>query len=255
MMKLRYALLSLLFIVLAVGAVAQTTGPQLTLAPTDTAPQIGLLGTESVVTEEQPAEPVVSEVRPVGHVRHVRLRTAPKEAAPVTPAPTVRKSDRPDKIAMLADYEKNHESPAKQASVTVKTVLFTIIKLAVVLVLAYLTILVLKWLSAKRDVPTQNHGDFRVKETLRLSPTGTLHLVDVKGKTLLIGCSSGQVSLISELDETTEVPEADGKFAEYLERYSENSRKHGPAGRVAGLLRDCTAYLKERRHGVGGGER
>lgn len=254
---MRHALI-LLLIILASGVLAQTSGPQLTLAPTDTAPQIGLLGTESVAPEES-AEPVVTEVRPVRHVRHVRPvrpQTEPVEAVPVKEEPVVRKSNRPDKIAMLADYEKKQQLPAKQASVTAKTILSTILKLAVVLVLAYLTILVLKWLSVKKDVPSQSQGDFRVKETLRLSPAGTLHLVDVKGKTLLIGCSSGQVNLISEFEGGEQVEgQSDGRFAEYLERYSETSRKHGAAGRVAGLLHDCTTYLRERRHKVSGGER
>lgn len=253
-MKLRHALI-LLLIILASAAVSQTTGPQLTLAPTDTIPQIGLLGTESVAPDEQPVW-VISEVRPVRHVRPVRPQTGPVEAVPVKEEPVVRKSNRPDKVAMLADYEKKQQSPPKQASITATTILSTILKLAVVLALAYLTILVLKWLSVKKDVPSQNQGDFRVKETVRLSPTGTLHLVGVNGKTLLIGCSSGQVNLIREFDETSEVAgESDGRFAEYLERYSETSRKHSAAGRVAGLLHDCTTYLRERRHNVSGGER
>jgi len=174
--------------------------------------------------------------------------------------PTTAKG-RPDKIAMLANLEKK-QTPVKQDSITAKTILTTILKLAVVLVLAYLTILVLKWLSVKKDAPGRESRNaecgLRNRETLRLSPTSTLHLVDVKGKTLLIGCASGQVSLISEFgreggseEASSSQPETDGKFAEYLEKYSEDAQKHGPAGRVAGLLRDCTAYLKERSAGGG----
>ena len=264
-MNLRYVLLSLICILLASGALAQESGPRLTLSTTDTTPQIGLLATESVTPDaaeaetapKEAVEPAISEVRHVRPVRQVRHQTEPKDPAPMEKKPEVRQSNRPDKIAMLADLEKKDQSPAAGgSSVTAKTVLSTILKLAVVLVLAYLTILALKWLSVKKDAPPQNQGDFRVKDTLRLSPTGTLHLVDVKGKTLLIGCSSGQVNLIREFDETEQVEtESDGRFAQYLERYSQTSRKHGAAGRVAGLLRDCTTYLKERRNNVGGDKR
>ena len=275
---MRYAATAFLLIVIASAAFAQATGPQLNLAQAEPeAPSLGMMADGAVIPESPPSTGSAPEdkadadvnvtVSETKHIKHFSMRR-PSEPEPVKAEavkdgpveeepPVVRKSGRPDKIAMLADLEKKDQSPAAGgSSVTAKKVLSTILKLAVVLVLAYLTILALKWLSVKKDAPPQNQGDFRVKDTLRLSPTGTLHLVDVKGKTLLIGCSSGQVNLIREFDETEQVEaESDGRFAQYLERYSQTSRKHGAAGRVAGLLRDCTTYLKERRNNVGGDKR
>ena len=272
---MRYMATAFLLIIIASAAFAQATGPQLSFAQAEPeALSLGIMADGAVIPESPPSTESAPEdkadaevnvtVSEAEHIEHFSMRR-PSELGPVeTEAvnnkpveqgpPVVRKSGRPDKIAMLADLEKKDQSPAAGgSSVTAKTVLSTILKLAVVLVLAYLTILVLKWLSVKKDAPPESQGDFRVKDTLRLSPTGTLHLVDVKGKTLLIGCSSGQVNLIREFDEIEQVEaKSDGHFAQYLERYSQTSRKHGAAGRVAGLLRDCTTYLRERRNKVGG---
>lgn len=160
--------------------------------------------------------------------------------------------DRPDKIALLAAAEERREQPQrKEEPALIVSVLSMMIKLAVVLGLAYLTVLALKWFSAKRDAVPRSQRELQIGDTVRLSSTNSLHMVSVKGKTLLVGCSSGQVTLLREFDderleeEPSEAPS--GRFAEYLEKYSSASAQSGAAGRVAGLLRDCAMQLKKMR--------
>ncbi|GEM_PF-6067421 len=163
-------------------------------------------------------------------------------------ATTAPRRNRPDKVALMLDAEKAKQSGKNQTG-AVGTVLWTILKLAVVLVLAYLTILALKWFSTRHEVLPSSHKQFRIVDTLRFNSTSSLHLVEIKGKTLLLGCTAGQVSVLREFEEG-ELPgdasESGGKFAEYLAKYSDMSAKHGPSGRIAGMLRDCSSYLRDR---------
>lgn len=169
-----------------------------------------------------------------------------------TPKPA--KVDPNDKIAMLSSSETVGKNAPEETGVSAGMLASTIFKLGIVLGLVYLTILLLKKLSGKQiDAPTSSKN-LRVLDTVRLSQSNTIHVVKVKGKTLLVGCSSGQVNLLQEL-ETAEEPEevqvAGGKFAEYLEKYSGKTRQASPATRVAGMLRDCTSYIQKRRNEIG----
>ncbi|MCX6375787.1 MAG: flagellar biosynthetic protein FliO, partial [Armatimonadetes bacterium] len=133
----------------------------------------------------------------------------------------------------------------------VKTGLVTLLKLGLVLALAYVTIRALKWLSDKREAAPHSSQTMQLLETMKLSTGGNLHLVNVRGRTLLVGCTAGQVNLLSEVGES-ESPQPDQaashRFAEYLEKYYTNPKSAGPATRIAGLLRDCTAHLRRSRH-------
>lgn len=172
-----------------------------------------------------------------------------QEEAPAPP------EDRPDKIAMLAASEDRLDQPQKKEDPgLVLGALSMIFKLAIVLGLAYLTILLLKWFTGKREVMPRSQRELRVGDTVRLSSTSSLHLVSVKGKTLLVGCSSGQVNLLQEFEDEQQEEDSsespNGRFAEYLAKYSEASARTGAAGRVAGLLRDCAAQLRKRQAAV-----
>lgn len=163
------------------------------------------------------------------------------------------RGNRPDKVAMMMDAgEQQKQSDSKKPG-ALATILLTILKLGLVLVLAYVTILALKWFSARHDATPSNRRQFKMVDTLRFNSTSSLHLVEVKGATLLLGCTSGQVNVLREFDEDEPAdgePEPAGKFAEYLAKYSDMSQKHGPSGRIAGLLRDCSRYLRDRCQGV-----
>lgn len=167
-----------------------------------------------------------------------------------TPGEVREQSRRPDKIALLAEMGEERKPAHKGAGDAAKTVLGTLLKLALVLVLAYLTILALKWISGRRDLMPHGSQNLRIVDTLRLSTGSSLHLINAEGKRLLIGCSSGQVSLLQEFetgDATEPGEQPAGRFAEYLEKYSAGSSAGSPSRRIAGLLRDCTAYLRKRQ--------
>ncbi len=194
----------------------------------------------------------------------VRFRPSqkpPMRAQADTDPPTEERSEmgsalppkRPDKVVLLAQMEQSGPTATKEGPGLAKTVLSTAVKLAVVLVLAYLTIVALKWVSLRRDVLPHSRRDFKIMDSMRLSSTSSLHLVDVKGKQLLVGCSNGQVSLLREFenDNSAEAESpSDRRFAEYLAEYSGTSGQGGPARRIGRLLRDCSAYLRDRQPGA-----
>ncbi|MHB0912655.1 MAG: flagellar biosynthetic protein FliO [Armatimonadota bacterium] len=152
---------------------------------------------------------------------------------------------RPDKIASLNRAKEIKKEP-RPSGMSVGTALVTLLKLLMVLALAYATILALKLLSGKRGGSTQSSGNLRVIDAVNLTQNNSLHLVNLKGKTLLVGCASGQVNLLQEFEEEMEpAPAPENKFAEYLARYSQGGEK-SPASRLSGLLRESSAYLRRR---------
>lgn len=171
---------------------------------------------------------------------------------------------RPDKIALLAEMGKERKQAPEALGGTARTIVGALWKLGLVCGLAYLVLLALRWLYNKREVMPRSSRDFCIVDTVRLSPSSSLHVIDVRGKTLLVGCSSGQVNLLREF-EPGEVSDAaertSSRFAEYLEKYSAGSKSESPALRIAAMLRDCTAYLRKRYRGsakaggVGAGEK
>jgi flagellar biogenesis protein FliO len=154
-----------------------------------------------------------------------------------------------------------HSDEAEKSGLSVGSALSTVFKLLIVLGLAYITVLGLKWLSSKKVPLPQNTRDLKLMETLRLSPSNTLHVVNTRGKSFLVGCTSGQLSILTELDPAEDTVPAENSgsgFAEYLAKYSDGHANKGGASRMAGLLRDCTEYLQTRtiksRAQTGGGD-
>ena len=176
----------------------------------------------------------------------------PVEQKPImqSPLPEILSDGRVDKVALLAKHEQQGAVAKKEPGIA-KTAILTFIKLIAVLALAYLSIRLLKWVSSGRSTFSSVRQVLKVVDTARLSSTNSLHVVRVDGKALLIGCSSGQLNLLAELDGEEEVAaeeaQQDGLFANYLAKYSAGSSNNNTAGRVAGLLRDCTAHLKDRQ--------
>lgn len=200
---------------------------------------------------------------------HVRAVEPDMDQAPVLNASapkhlalakkTAKKPLHVDRIAALRQAEKKPIKTAKENDgISVMTVVSTLLWLALVLGLAYLTILALKAISNKRVISPQcGVPGLQVKDVARLSPNNTLHMVNVNGKSLLIASTSEQVSILAEFDaekdeDTVEIP--NNHFAEYLAKYSESTPHSTPASRLAGLLRDCTDHLQKRRvTALGGG--
>lgn len=210
------------------------------------APKSASAGTAVRASGGERTERVSAGDRPPGIGAEVTEKAARKAAA------SPKLSGRPDKVAMMFGDEKRGRTDEKRPG-SVGTVLATILKLGAVLILAYLTILALKCFSTRRDTAPSGNRQFRMVDTFRFNSTSSLHLVEVRGKTLLLGCSSGQVNVLREFDgeqSPEDASEAPGKFAEYLSKYSDMSRGSGPSGRIAGMLRDCTSYLRDRCQGV-----
>jgi len=158
-------------------------------------------------------------------------------------------TNRQDRVAFLQKV-KQESLPARQGTgVGIKAVFWTLLKLGFVLLLAYSTILILKWLSNRREFTGVSSRELHVVDTLRLSPTVSLHLVEAKGRLLLLGCSTGQVNVLQEMPtEESEDPsgESSSRFAEYLAKYSVARNSSSPAGRLSRLVRDCARYLRSR---------
>ena len=165
---------------------------------------------------------------------------------------------RQDRIALFRTQARQRRAPAKQELSLPKAALGMFLKLAAVLALAYFSIRALKMLSAGRMCSPRIGPDLKVVNTVRLSSASSLHVVDFKGKTMLVGCSSGQVNLLREFEGVVEPDTGvaqDGRFAAYLEKYSGESGQNTAAKRVAGVLRDCAVYLQSRRGAPSSGEK
>ncbi len=162
------------------------------------------------------------------------------------PSPKIIESKHPDKIALLLNHKEADQGPKKETS-SAMTVLSMLLKLGFVLALAYLVLLLLKWVSSRKDI-LPNNGNLKMVASLKVSPNSSLHVINVMGKSLLIGCGGGKVNLLYDLGcmDEGETSQSSNLFAEYLEKYSKEEMRHGPAGRIAGLLQDCAAYLRER---------
>jgi len=213
-------------------------------------------GSEAAAPRQAAEQPVGDT--PGQHVSHpARPDRAARSVSPAVRVPWVTRG-RPDKMALIADEEKRDRGEGKDEPGIVKTAFSMLLKLGAVLALAYVTILALKWLSNRRETFPRVQRNLKVVDTIKLSSNSSLHVIDVKGKTLLVGCSAGQMSLLQEFEQGEPAegePSGDSRFAEYLAKYSGSSFQSNPAGRLAGLLRDCAAYLQTRRRSVAAQDR
>lgn len=73
------------------------------------------------------------------------------------------------------------------------------LKLVIVIGLAYASMIGLRWLQKTKGLPKAGSETIQILETVGLSPGKTLHLVVVGEKTLLLGATDHQLSLLSEL--------------------------------------------------------
>lgn len=200
-------------------------------------------------------------VTPKLAVKHVHQPVAPKpvKVAISTAKPKTVVADaprhrggRPDVMALAARDDLREKTENKEGSTTAATAISMIIKLVVVLALAYLTVRVLKWFSDRKPMAPRINRNMKIVDTIRLSNTNSVHLITVKGKSMLVGCSAGQVSLLGEFEgeqqpESEDTPVDNSKFAEYLAKYSGASNDKTAAGRMSGLLKDCATYLRTRQ--------
>jgi len=257
---------------IAAARLSRTSSLPVSMASTiDIAKSVGsmkpAMDTSSKIITEAPTKAkarVTPSVNPkpevsVAPTRHInKAADIPTHAAEAT-------QNRPDKVALLTAHEDKSDLSKEEGSPNFGwTAFLTVIKLGIVLVLAYVTILALKWFMNSKDSLPHMRRNLKVMDTAKLSSTCTVHVVAVGGKKLLLGCSSGQVNLLTELEEQEDsepAPIQDSRFSEYLAKYSATAPQSGAAGRMAGLLRDATSHLKNKcqpgnsgTNGIGGSD-
>lgn len=99
------------------------------------------------------------------------------------------------------------------------------LKLFLVLGLVYLALLGLRWLQRGQRKLVTSGATIRVLETAGLAPGRALHLIVVGEKTLLIGATDHQLSLLAELtDVATPLNEEGSPFAKTLAATQRQSR-------------------------------
>lgn len=97
-----------------------------------------------------------------------------------------------------------------------------VIKLALVLALVYISMIGLRWLKKGKTHHIKTSATINVLETTGLAPGRSLHLVVVGEKTLLLGATDNQISLLAELpDAAVPLPEETEDFARVMSAQTE----------------------------------
>lgn len=131
-----------------------------------------------------------------------------------------------------------------------------ILKLGLVLVLAYLTILGLKRFSVLRGSSLCSSQRIKVIENSSLGASKMLHLVEIGPKRLLLASTQNQVSLLAELqpEDLPEIssPVETGGFKEQLAMFlGVTPGTDTTESNIAQMLRQSTACLQDKIKDVG----
>lgn len=122
----------------------------------------------------------------------------PSVAPTATPAPEVT----PVATAFLPDYDSTAD-PVTAAETDNRPfwqiALDMGVKLLLVIGLVYATLLGLRWLQKFKNPMSDGGATIQVLETVGLAPGRSLHLIVVGEKTLLLGSTEQNISLLSEL--------------------------------------------------------
>lgn len=131
------------------------------------------------------------------------LSASVQEQSTVADVPPSESADQPqtaDDEPFLADYDPSATSlladddrPLWQVTADLA------VKLAFVIALIYGVIAALRWMQRHKLSSMSNSNAIHVLETTGLAPGRTLHLVEVGHKTLLIGATDHQLTLLTEL--------------------------------------------------------
>jgi len=131
-----------------------------------------------------------------------------------------------------------------------------ILKLALVVILAYVSMLALKKFTQRRTAASGKGAALRAVDTIGLAPNRQLHIVTLGERAFLLGSTPESVSLISDISEAQSVPGATKSppHAEQDPAFTQRLRelmKAAPAGRRAqsgvGLrLAQAAQFIKAR---------
>lgn len=156
-------------------------------------------------------------------------------------------SQEPDFFESLNSADNASKSKSNEPSVFL-TVISFIGKLILVLGIAYVCIFGLKKINAVKTNFVDSKKRIVVIEHTSISPGRQLHLVNIAGKSLLIGSTSSQINLLAELDpaQISEIEEQPSVgFKEQLSQFlGHNPKKEETAKSVAQLLRESATELR-----------
>lgn len=190
----------------------------------------------------------------------VRVKSAAPVEAVVKPAQalnTLPEPARPEAKSKHAGYLSYYDSPtngAKEAEPSVAaSLLRVILSLAFVVAIACLSLLALKHFTSGKNVGKSPRRTIRVLETAGLGTNRALHVVQIGGRRMLIGSTSGQINLISEMD-ASEIQEVEAEqpadFASFLHRFCSTDERANTASTLGGILRDGASFLAKKTSAV-----
>lgn len=158
-----------------------------------------------------------------------------------------------DFLASLDGGDEKVET-AKESPVYV-TALGFLFKLALVLALAYVTILALKRFTSLRAPLGVDQRRIRVLENSPLGANRMLHLIEVGSKRLLVASTPSQVNLVTEIapEDVPDVPVGQPSvgFKDHLALFMGGPDSTPYARSVAAMLADSSAFLQDKMRELG----
>ncbi len=152
-----------------------------------------------------------------------------------------------DFLASLESADKP-DNNTEEAGFYVTLVRFGL-SLALVLALAYLTILGLKRFTGLKAPFTSGHGSMRVVENLSLGAGRTLHLVEIGSRRMVVASTATSVSLVTEIgpdDLPPTASEPPPTFRDQLAMFvGAGTGSQESARNVARTLRDATSSVQD----------
>jgi flagellar biosynthetic protein FliO len=151
----------------------------------------------------------------------------------------------------FASLDQPDVKPAKPDDSLASTAIWFVVKLALVVALAYCGILGLKKFNGLKVSPLAGGRSMRVKEQVSLGPGRMLQIVEIGERHLLLGSTASQISLITELDSSDIHADAlsstSGGFREQLSAFLGNKQGNiQTAKSVAQMLRETTAGIQDK---------
>ena len=147
------------------------------------------------------------------------------------------------------------EKPEEEEAPLYVTAVGFIVKLGLVLALAYATILGLRKFTALKGSVACGRQRIRVLENSTIGAGKMLHLVEIGPRKLLLASTPNQISLVAELgpDDLPDVPvAAPAGFKEQLGAFlGQPADSESAEHNVADMLRKSTSYLRDRIGDVG----
>lgn len=176
--------------------------------------------------------------------------TTPPETTPAATAQPYLAEYNPDAGPLFEAKEETDNRSGWEISIDV------ILKLGIVLGLVFVAMHGLRWLQRHRHQNVSGGATINVLETTGLTPGRSLHLVVVGEKTLLLGATDHQISVLAELAEASiPVPDEEASFEETLSRQTHSDPEPPPPpinddDEAAEYSPDWHATLNHLRSGI-----